>query len=325
MTPEPLLEIQDLHTCVLGVDGEVAAVDGVSFTLHSGRTLGLVGESGCGKTMTALSIMRLLPRTAGRVAGGRILYRGNDVLALGEAAMRRMRGNEISMIPQDPMTSLNPVFTVGQQVIEAIRLHQRVGARDAADQAVRMLELVRIADPRARLDSYPHELSGGMRQRVMIAMALSCHPSLLIADEPTTALDVTIQAEILDLISGLQDEFGMALLLITHDLGVVAEEADEVAVMYSGRIVEQGTPDALFERPLHPYTIALLHSIPRQGQRRLAAIPGIVPSPASRPSGCRFRDRCPHAQGICATLDPPLLEHAPGHWAACHFATGHAA
>jgi peptide/nickel transport system ATP-binding protein len=319
---EALLEVTDLRTAFYGGEGDVAAVDGVTFSIAPGRTVGLVGESGCGKSVTALSIMQLLPKTAGRVVGGSIRYRGADLLALSENAMRRVRGNEISMIFQEPMTSLNPVITVGNQIVEAIRLHQNVGRREARDKAAHMLELVRIAEPRTRLDSYPHQLSGGMRQRAMIAMALSCNPTLLIADEPTTALDVTIQAQILDLIGGLQRQLGMALLLITHDLGVVAEQADAVAIMYAGRIVEQGTPQAIFASPQHPYTIGLMNSIPgvATGQRRLQAIPGIVPNPSSRPSGCRFRDRCPRALPLCAEADPPMREVRPGHAVACHLA-----
>jgi oligopeptide/dipeptide ABC transporter ATP-binding protein len=325
MTAAPLLDVRELRTTFFAEAGEVAAVDGVSFCVEAGKTLGLVGESGCGKSVTALSIMRLVPSKAGRVAGGRVLFRGDDLLSLDANAMRRIRGDAISMIFQDPMTSLNPVFTIGEQIVEAIRLHRKIGAREAHDLAAHMLEKVRFADARSRLSTYPHELSGGMRQRVMIAMALSCNPALLIADEPTTALDVTIQAQVLELIGRLQDELGMALLLITHDLGVVSEQADEVAVMYSGRIVEQGEPDALFSRPLHPYTVGLLGSIPGAGQKRLAAIPGIVPNPAERPSGCRFRDRCPRAEEICAVIDPPMREYAPAHWAACHFAGREAA
>jgi len=325
MTNDALLDVRDLRTTVFTTTGEVAAVDGVSFQIRSGRTLGLVGESGCGKSVTALSIMRLLSPKAGRTVAGRILYKGDDLLALNDRSMRRIRGNAISMIFQDPMTSLNPVFNVGEQIVEAIRLHRDISAREAYALAAYMLEKVRIADARSRLATYPHELSGGMRQRVMIAMALSCNPALLIADEPTTALDVTIQAQVLDLIGSLQEELGMALLLITHDLGVVSEQADEVAVMYSGRIVERGIPETLFARPLHPYTIGLLASIPSGGQARLEAIPGIVPNPAERPSGCRFRDRCARAEEICASIDPPMREHAPAHWAACHFASIEAA
>jgi peptide/nickel transport system ATP-binding protein len=317
---EALLEVKDLRTSFFAGDGDVAAVDGVSFSIPAGKTVGLVGESGCGKSVTALSIMRLLPKAAGRVVGGSIRYRGTDLLALAESAMRRVRGNEISMIFQEPMTSLNPVITVGDQIVEAIRLHQKLGRREARDKAVHMLELVRIAEPRARLDSYPHQLSGGMRQRVMIAMALSCNPTLLIADEPTTALDVTIQAQILDLIAGLQRQLGMALLLITHDLGVVAEQADAVAIMYAGRIVEQGPPQAIFASPQHPYTVGLMNSIPgiAAGRRRLQAIPGIVPNPSERPSGCRFRDRCPRALPSCAEAEPLMRDVEAGHSAACH-------
>jgi peptide/nickel transport system ATP-binding protein len=317
---ENLIEVDDLHTAFFTAQGDLAAVDGVTFSISAGQTLGLVGESGCGKSVTALSIMRLLPKTAGRVVAGRIDYRGRDLLRLDEAEMRRIRGNEISMIFQEPMTSLNPVFTVGAQIVEAIRLHQDLGHREAREKAADMLALVRMAEPRARLDSYPHQLSGGMRQRVMIAMALSCNPALLIADEPTTALDVTIQAQILDLVADLQAQLGMALLLITHDLGVVAEQADEVAIMYAGRIVERGAPAAIFALPLHPYTVGLMNSIPRlaSGRGRLDAIPGIVPSPLDRPAGCRFRDRCARALDSCGDSDPLMRELEPGHFVACH-------
>jgi len=257
------------------------------------------------------------------VVGGQVLLRGKDLLQLNSGAMRRVRGNEISMVFQEPMTSLNPVFTVGNQIIEAIRLHQGLGKQEAREKAIEMLRLVKIADPEARIDVYPHQLSGGMRQRVMIAMALSCKPSLLIADEPTTALDVTIQAQILELMKELQESLGMALLLITHDLGVVAEQADEVAIMYAGKIVEQAPPDSIFSGPLHPYTLGLLNSVPGIGgmkKRRLEAIPGTVPSPLELPDGCRFRDRCPKAAGICADGEPELVEKRSGHWVACYMA-----
>jgi len=314
-----LLQVRDLRTSFFTSDGEVRAVDGVTFDIEDGETVGLVGESGCGKSVTALSIMRLLAKGTGRLVGGEIIYRGRDLATLSDEEMRRIRGNEISMIFQEPMTSLNPVFTIGEQIAEAVRLHQRVGKREAHDRAVEMLRLVKIADPEKRLRDYPHQLSGGMRQRVMIAMALSCNPTLLMADEPTTALDVTIQAQILELIAELQAKLGMAVLLITHDLGVVAERANHVAVMYAGKIVERARPDVIFSRPMHPYTIGLMNSVPGVGGRkaRLDAIPGIVPSPLHWPSGCRFRDRCGRADAACAETQPDLREVEPGHWVAC--------
>jgi oligopeptide/dipeptide ABC transporter ATP-binding protein len=318
-----LLQVKDLQTSFFTPEGEVRAIDGVSFEIGEGKTLGLVGESGCGKSVTSLSIMRLIPSPPGKIVGGEIFYRGRDLLKLNNEAMRRIRGNEISMIFQEPMTSLNPVFTVGNQIGEAIKLHQGLGKRETRQKTIDMLRLVKIADPESRVDSYPHQLSGGMRQRVMIAMALSCNPSLLIADEPTTALDVTIQAQILELMKELQQKIGgMALLLITHDLGVVSEQADNVAIMYAGKIVERSSTRAIFNRPFHPYTVGLLNSLPGIGglkKKRLDAIPGMVPSPLHLPSGCRFRDRCPRAQEICAQTEPPLEEKEPGHTVACYF------
>ncbi|HEY3153016.1 MAG TPA: ABC transporter ATP-binding protein [Candidatus Binatia bacterium] len=318
-----LLQVKDLQTSFFTPEGEVRAIDGVSFEIGEGKTLGLVGESGCGKSVTSLSIMRLIPSPPGKIVGGEIFYRGRDLLRLNNEAMRRIRGNEISMIFQEPMTSLNPVFTVGNQIGEAIKLHQGLGKRETRQKTIEMLRLVKIADPESRVDSYPHQLSGGMRQRVMIAMALSCNPSLLIADEPTTALDVTIQAQILELMKELQQKIGgMALLLITHDLGVVSEQADNVAIMYAGKIVERSSTRAIFNRPFHPYTVGLLNSLPGIGglkKKRLDAIPGMVPSPLHLPSGCRFRDRCPRAQEICAQTEPPLEEKEPGHTVACYF------
>jgi oligopeptide/dipeptide ABC transporter ATP-binding protein len=314
-----LLEVRDLCTSLFTPLGEARAVDGVSFTLDPGRTLGLVGESGCGKTMTALSILRLTP-PSGRVVGGEIRFDGRNLLALSEADMRRSRGNAIAMIFQEPMSSLNPVFTVGNQIAEAVRLHQGLSRRAAREKAIEMLALVEIPEPERRVDEYPHQLSGGMRQRVMIAMALSCHPRLLIADEPTTALDVTIQAQILDLLAGLQRRLGMALILVTHDLGIVAERADEVAIMYAGRIVERTPVGAIFARPLHPYTRGLLRCIPKVGvekARRLEAIPGIVPDLLRLPPGCHFRDRCPSAIDRCAETDPVLDKLEPDHMVAC--------
>jgi oligopeptide/dipeptide ABC transporter ATP-binding protein len=318
-----LLQVKDLQTSFFTPEGEVRAIDGVSFEIGEGKTLGLVGESGCGKSVTSLSIMRLIPSPPGKIVGGEIFYRGRDLLRLNNEQMRKIRGNEISMIFQEPMTSLNPVFTVGNQIGEAIQLHQGLGKRETRKKTIEMLRLVKIADPESRVDSYPHQLSGGMRQRVMIAMALSCNPSLLIADEPTTALDVTIQAQILELMKELQQKIGgMALLLITHDLGVVAEQADDVAIMYAGKIVERSSTRAIFSRPFHPYTVGLLNSLPGIGglkKKRLDAIPGMVPSPLNLPSGCRFRDRCPRAQEVCAQTEPPLEENEPGHTVACYF------
>ena len=317
-----LIQVKELRTSFFTPEGEVKAVDGVSFEVGEGKTLGLVGESGCGKSVTALSIMRLVPSPPGRAVGGEILYRGRDLLKLDGESMRKIRGNEISMIFQEPMTSLNPVFTIGDQIGEAIHLHQGLGKRATREKTIEMLRLVKIADPESRVDDYPHQLSGGMRQRVMIAMALSCNPSLLIADEPTTALDVTNQAQILELTQELQGKLGMSLLLITHDLGVVAERADEVAIMYAGKIVERAGAKEIFARPLHPYTVGLLNSLPGargQKKKRLAAIPGVVPSPLELPGGCRFRDRCPKAAGMCAEAEPPLVENGKGHWVACYF------
>jgi oligopeptide/dipeptide ABC transporter ATP-binding protein len=318
-----LIQVKNLQTSFFTPEGEVRAIDGVSFEIGEGKTLGLVGESGCGKSVTSLSIMRLIQSPPGKIVGGEIFYRGKDLLKLNNEAMRKIRGNEISMIFQEPMTSLNPVFTVGNQIGEAIKLHQGLGKRETRAKTIEMLRLVNIADPESRVDSYPHQLSGGMRQRVMIAMALSCNPSLLIADEPTTALDVTIQAQILELMKELQQKIGgMALLLITHDLGVVAEQADDVAIMYAGKIVERANTRAIFTKPFHPYTVGLLNSLPGaagQKKKRLDAIPGMVPSPLNLPSGCRFRDRCPKAAEICAQSEPELVEKEPGHTVACHF------
>ena len=315
----PLLRINDLRTSFFTSDGEVRAVDGVTFDIEAGRTIGLVGESGCGKSVTALSIVQLLARGTGRIVGGELLYRGQDLARLPEEEMRRIRGNEISMIFQEPMTSLNPVMTIGDQIAETVRLHQGASRRAARKRAVEMLGLVKVPDARKRVGSYPHELSGGQRQRVMIAMALACTPKLLIADEPTTALDVTIQAQILELIGELQQQLGMAVLLITHDLGVVAERADDVAVMYAGKIVERAKPEVIFSRPRHPYTVGLLNSMPgsRAPKSRLQAIPGMVPNPLDWPTGCHFRDRCERADTGCADAQPSLVEIEARHDVAC--------
>ena len=315
----PLLRVNELRTSFFTSDGEIRAVNGVSFGIDDGETVGLVGESGSGKSVTALSIIQLLDKGTGRIVGGEILYRGRNSLRLGEEEMRRIRGNEISMVFQEPMTSLNPVMTVGDQIAETVRVHQGAGRRAALDRAIEMLRLVKIPEPHKRVRGYPHEFSGGQRQRVMIAMALACTPKLLIADEPTTALDVTIQAQILELIAELQQQLGMAVLLITHDLGLVAERADAVAVMYAGKIVEQAPPTAIFSRPMHPYTIGLLNSLPGRAapKTRLQAIPGMVPSPLDWPTGCHFRDRCPRADAACAQVEPPLVEVKPGHNVAC--------
>jgi oligopeptide/dipeptide ABC transporter ATP-binding protein len=316
---EPLLAVEDLHTHFFTDEGVVRAVDGISFQVRAGETLGLVGESGCGKSVTALSILRLVQTPPGRIVGGRILYRGLDLLRLPPGAMRHVRGNEIAMVFQEPMTSLNPVYTCGEQIMEAIRLHRRVGRREARAQAIEMLRLTGIPSPEQRVDEYPHQLSGGMRQRVMIAMALSCGPSLLIADEPTTALDVTIQAQILELLRRLQAELGMALLLITHDLGVVAEVADRVAVMYAGRIAEVGDVREVFAEPKHPYTQGLLRSVPniQLDEGELYKMEGAPPNLLHPPAGCRFHPRCPFVMEVCRTEDPALEPVGRKQSAAC--------
>ena len=318
----PLLELRELRTWFRSDEGTAKAVDGVSYAIHHGETLRVVGESGSGKSVTALSVMRLVPSPPGWVEGGEILFRGESLLSVPDEEFRRIRGNEIAMIFQEPMTALNPVYTVGDQIMEAVMLHRGIGAEEARTHAIDMLRKVGIPSPETRVDNYPHEMSGGMRQRVMIAMAMSCDPSLLIADEPTTALDVTIQAQILDLIRELQQEMGMSVLLITHDLGVVAETAHKVAVMYAGKVVEYASVETLFERPRHPYTIGLFRSLPDLAGpgERLVTIPGIVPSANAFPSGCRFRTRCPIATERCAQEVPPLapLEEGGEHTVACH-------
>jgi oligopeptide/dipeptide ABC transporter ATP-binding protein len=315
-----LLEVKGLRTEFRSGGSSFAAVDGISFSLAPGETLGIVGESGCGKSVTSLSIMRLVPNPPGRITGGEIKLEGRNLLDLPESEMRAVRGDDIAMIFQEPMTSLNPVQTVGEQIVEAVQLHRSLSAADARARALEMLQLVKIPSPETRLDEYPHQLSGGMRQRVMIAMALACDPKLLIADEPTTALDVTIQAQILDLLRDLRERTGAAIMLITHDLGVVAELAHRVIVMYSGRIVEEAPVDLLFADPQHPYTLGLLGSIPRlgsDGDERLTAIEGVVPNPYALPPGCRFSPRCPLADQKCRAEQPALREIAPGHRAAC--------
>ncbi|HTY55508.1 MAG TPA: ABC transporter ATP-binding protein [Candidatus Binataceae bacterium] len=319
MRVQPLLEVKQLRTSFFTEEGELRAVDGVSFAIEPGKLMGLVGESGSGKTVSALSIMRLLPESA-RVVDGSILFEGHDLRTLSEPQMREIRGAKIAMIFQEPMTSLNPVFTIGSQIGEAIRLHQGKSRKEARERTIEMLHLVKIADPERRVDDYPHQLSGGMRQRVMIAMALSCNPRLLIADEPTTALDVTIQAQILDLIKELQQRLGLAVILVTHDLGVVAEYADDVTILYAARVMEQANCRELFRNPLNPYTRCLLQSIPGAGgikRARLQVIPGTIPSARRPPPGCRFHPRCPQAIDQCSKVDPPLEQKAPNHYAAC--------
>jgi peptide/nickel transport system ATP-binding protein/oligopeptide transport system ATP-binding protein len=314
-----LLTIEGLRTTFRTPNGEIAAVDDVDLSVAKGKTLGIVGESGCGKSILSLSVMRLVP-PPGRIAGGRIRFDGRDLLALSPAEMRGLRGNRIAMIFQEPMTSLNPVFTVGDQITEAMHAHDRsASSADLKARAIAALARVRIPAPERRFEEYPHQMSGGMRQRVMIAMALSCAPDLLIADEPTTALDVTVQAQILDLLRELQQETGMAIILITHDLGIVAEMADEVAVMYSGRVVERTSGTAIFDDPQHPYTLGLLGSIPKiEEQRdRLLAIEGAVPPPFDLPSGCRFHPRCVFADAVCGVEDPALREISVAHRVAC--------
>ncbi len=316
---QPLLEVKDLRTSFFTEAGEVRAVDGVSFAVEPGKLMGLVGESGSGKTASVLSIMRLLPERA-RVVGGAVLFEGRDLLSLSEPEMRAVRGAKIAMIFQEPMTSLNPVFTIGNQIGEAVRLHQHTARRETHARTIEALRLVGIADPERRVNDYPHQLSGGMRQRVMIAMALACKPRLLIADEPTTALDVTIQAQILDLIRELQVRLGLAVILVTHDLGIVAQYADDVTILYAARVMEQAASAELFRNPLNPYTRGLLESIPGvdgRHHRRLRAIAGTIPSALHPPSGCRFHPRCPMAIDECARVDPPLVSKAAQHLVAC--------
>lgn len=322
---EPLLEVCDLQTQFRSQDGVVRAVDGLSYAVRAGETLGVVGESGCGKSVTALSILRLIPNPPGKIVGGSVLFEGTNLLELSEKEMERIRGNDISMIFQEPMTALNPLYTIGRQISESLVLHEGLSRRAAMARAVDMLRQVSIPEPESRAHSYPHQLSGGMRQRVMIAMALCCNPKVLIADEPTTALDVTIQAQILDLMRELQDKTGTAIVLITHDMGVVAENADRVVVMYAGRKVEEADVEELFERPAHPYTRGLLGSIPNVeeaarivGERlRLSEIKGMVPSLTNLPAGCAFAPRCVYASAKCREAYPPLEEMRPRHWVAC--------
>jgi len=322
MTAKNLLEIQNLKTYFDVRGGILKAVDDVSLTIKSGETLGLVGESGCGKSVTGASIMRLVPIPPGRITGGEILFEGSDILKLSESEMRKLRGNKISMIFQEPMTSLNPVFTVGDQVAEVIRLHEKLSQRETRERVIETFRLVRIPAPESRIKEYPHQMSGGMRQRVMIAMALACHPKLMIADEPSTALDVTIQAQILDLMNKLKEETGASILFITHDLGVIAEMAQRVSVMYAGKIMEGADVDTLFSEPKHPYTMGLMSSIPILGigknQRRMSTIPGVVPSLFKLPKGCLFHDRCSLTLKECDQLEPPMIDLGNNHFVRCH-------
>ena len=321
-TDSYLLEIKGLKTHFFTDEGVSPAVDGVDYAVRKGETLGVVGESGCGKSVTALSIMRLIPEPPGKIIGGDILFEGQSLLALSKDEMRRIRGNKISMIFQEPMTSLNPVYTIGNQISEALRLHQGLSKKDAHERAIEMLQLVGIPLPERRVNEHPHQLSGGMRQRAMIAMALSCNPSLLIADEPTTALDVTIQAQILDLMVSLKADLDTAIILITHDLGVVAESAARVVVMYAGKVVEEADVYNIFEHPLHPYTEGLLESIPRidhsaQKKARLTEIQGVVPIPSQLPAGCHFHPRCPKVMDVCRHENPELKEEKADHRVRC--------
>jgi oligopeptide/dipeptide ABC transporter ATP-binding protein len=322
MTAGPLLKIRNLKTFFDIRGGILKAVDDVSVTIDPGETLGLVGESGCGKSVTAASIMRLIPMPPGRIAGGEILFDGIDIVKRPESEMRKIRGKMISMIFQEPMTSLNPVFTVGDQVAEVIGLHEKLSGREIRDRVIEAFRLVRIPAPESRIEEYPHQMSGGMRQRVMIAMALACHPKLMIADEPTTALDVTIQAQILDLMNRLKEETGASILFITHDLGVIAEMAQKVAVMYAGKIMESADVETLFAEPKHPYTVGLMSSIPVLGigkkQKRLSTIAGVVPSLFKLPKGCLFNERCTEVRKECVTMEPPMIDLGNGHIVRCH-------
>ena len=319
LSKEKLIDVSNLKTHFFTEEGVVKAVDGVDFEIYPGETIGIVGESGCGKSVTSLSIMRLVESPPGRIVDGSIMFEGDDIVKKKQKEMRKIRGNDISMIFQEPMTSLNPVYTVGDQISEAILLHKDVNKKEAKKQAVDMLRKVGIPLPEQRVDEYPHQLSGGMRQRVMIAMALSCDPKLLIADEPTTALDVTIQAQILDLMNDLKQKFGMAIMMITHDLGVIAEVADRIAVMYAGKVMEYTDAVSLFKDPKHPYTWGLMHSIPRLDKdvEKLYAIPGMVPSPLDFPDGCKYNTRCELADEKCKAEEPPLEEIEDGHEVRC--------
>lgn len=314
-----LLEVKDLRTYFYTDDGVVKAVDGVEFEVKAGETIGIVGESGCGKSITAMSILRLIQSPPGKIVSGEILFEGEDLVKVSEKRIREIRGNSISMIFQEPMTSLNPVFTAGYQIEEILKLHQNLDEKEAREKAIEMIRMVGIPNPERIADEYPHQLSGGMRQRIMIAMALACRPKMLIADEPTTALDVTIQAQILDLMNDLKEKLNTSIMLITHDLGVIAEMADHVIVMYSGKVVEDAPTIELFENPKHPYTIGLMSSIPslaKEGQR-LETIPGVVPNPLYLPKGCYFHPRCKYATSECREVQPELVEIAPGHKSAC--------
>ncbi|NLY76328.1 MAG: ABC transporter ATP-binding protein [Firmicutes bacterium] len=319
MRNEVLLEVKNLKTHLYTDEGVIPAVDGVSFTVRRGHTLGIVGESGCGKSITSLSIMRLVPVPPGRYVDGEIIFEGENLLTKSEAEMRQIRGKDISMIFQEPMTSLNPALTIGDQIIETIMVHQQLAKGEARQKAVSMLRLVGIPSSERRIDDYPHQLSGGMQQRVMIAMALSCNPKLLIADEPTTALDVTIQAQILDLMLKLKNELQTSIMIITHDLGVIAEIADEVVVMYAGKIVEKADVKTIFEEPLHPYTIGLLGSVPKlhEEQEQLQTIEGVVPNFMDMPVGCRFHPRCSFARDICQMIEPPFVRIRNEHQVSC--------
>jgi peptide/nickel transport system ATP-binding protein len=321
-TEAPLLDIRGLKTHFATDDGMVRAVDGVDLAIGRGETVGVVGESGCGKTVTAMSVLKLIAMPPGRIVAGEILYRGRDLVPLDAGEMDRIRAKDIAMVFQEPMTSLNPVYTVGEQIAEVLRRHEGLSRKAALDRTIEMLRLVQIPNPEKRVHDYPHQFSGGMRQRVMIAMAISCSPKLLIADEPTTALDVTIQAQILDLLADMKQRFGMAIMLITHAMGVVAETAQRVVVMYAGRVIEEAPVDALFANPRHPYTQGLIRSIPRidtavTSKARLEAIPGVVPSLIDPPPGCRFAPRCRFAMPVCRAEIPPLREVEAGHKVAC--------
>jgi len=319
---EPLLSVENLRTWFHTAPAVAKSVDGVSFSVAPGETLGIVGESGCGKSVTALSILKLVQQPGRIESGSRIMFEGKDLVSLDDAAMRDIRGNRIAMIFQEPMSALNPVFTVGDQVAEVVRIHGNGSRKDAWNRAVEMLSLTGIPDPEERAKAYPHQLSGGMRQRVLIAMALIMNPALVIADEPTTALDVTIQAQILELLVDLQKRFGTSILMITHDLGVIAETASRVVVMYCGEVVEEADVATLFAQPHHPYTEGLMHAMPQlsEPRARLNVIPGSVPSPTDWPSGCRFRERCPYSWERCETEHPPLYEISPNHTSRCHLA-----